>query len=61
MAYMDKSSPLELVATRFGWKEINAVKHKRVFNDIDPDILLRPGPRITAGLKEIYKRLYPQE
>ena len=61
MAYMDKESPLKLVEARFGWKDIDAVKNRRVFNDIDPDILLRPGPRITEGLKEIYKRLYPKE
>lgn len=59
MAYMDKESPLKLVEARFGWKDIDAIKNKRVFNDIEPDILLRPGPRITEGLKEIYKRLYP--
>jgi len=59
MAYMDKESPLKLVEARFGWKGIDAIKNKRVFNDIEPDILLRPGPRITEGLKEIYKRLYP--
>ncbi len=59
MAYMDKESPLKLVEGRFGWDNIDAVRNKRVFNDINPDILLRPGPRITEGLKEIYKRLYP--
>ena len=59
MAYMDERAPLKLVAARFGWSNIDAVKHKRIFNDIDPDILLRPGPRITEGLKELYKRLYP--
>ncbi|MEI6632065.1 MAG: helical backbone metal receptor, partial [bacterium] len=59
MAYMDKETPLKLVTARFGWSNIDAVKNKRVFNDIEPDTLLRPGPRITAGLKEIYKRLYP--
>ncbi|MDP2923807.1 MAG: cobalamin-binding protein [Candidatus Omnitrophota bacterium] len=61
MAYMDKKSALKLVTARFGWENINAVKNKRVFNDIDPDILLRPGPRITEGLKAIHKKLYPQE
>jgi len=61
MAYMDRESPLRLVEARFGWKGIDAVKNKRVLNDIDPNILLRPGPRITEGLKEIYKRLYPEE
>lgn len=59
MAYMDKESPLKLVEGRFGWGDIDAVRNKRVFNDINPDVLLRPGPRITEGLKEIYKRLYP--
>jgi iron complex transport system substrate-binding protein len=59
MAYMDKESPLKLVKQRFGWDKIDAVKNQRVFNDINPDILLRPGPRITEGLAELYKRLYP--
>lgn len=58
MTYMDKEAPLKLVENRFGWSDIKAVKNKRVFNDINPDTLLRPGPRITEGLKEIYKRLY---
>ncbi len=58
MAYMDKESPLKLVESRFGWNNIDAVKNKKVFNDINPDLLLRPGPRITQGLKEIYRKLY---
>jgi len=59
LAYMDRDAPLNLVSGRLGWDRIDAVKNKRVFNDIDPDILLRPGPRITRGLKELYQRLYP--
>jgi iron complex transport system substrate-binding protein len=59
LAYMDKEMPLKLVQQRFGWNKIEAVKNGRVFNDINPDILLRPGPRITEGLKELYKKLYP--
>ncbi len=58
MAYMDKELPLKLIKQRFGWDKIDAVKNERVFNDINPDILFRPGPRITKGLAEIYKRLY---
>lgn len=58
MAYMDKEPPLKLIKQRFGWDKIDAVKNERVFNDINPDILFRPGPRITKGLAEIYKRLY---
>ncbi|MDD5108946.1 MAG: cobalamin-binding protein [Candidatus Omnitrophica bacterium] len=58
LAYMDKEAPLKLIKQRFGWERIDAVKNGRIFNDIDPDILLRPGPRITKGLSQIYKRLY---
>ena len=61
LTYMDKEPPLKLVKQRFGWDKIDAVRNGRVFNDINPDILLRPGPRITQGLEEIYKRLYPGE
>ncbi len=59
MTYMDKEKPLKLIESRFGWENIDAVKNKRAFNDINPDLLLRPGPRITKGLKELYKKLYP--
>lgn len=59
MAYMDRESPLKLIEGRFGWAGIAAVKNKRVYNDIDPDVLLRPGPRITEGVKKIYEKLYP--
>jgi iron complex transport system substrate-binding protein len=59
LAYMDKEKPSRLLGKRFGWKEVTAVKNNRLYNDINPDLLLRPGPRVTQGLKEIYKRLYP--
>jgi iron complex transport system substrate-binding protein len=58
LTYMDRQKPLKLLEERFGWKDIRAVKDNRVYNDISPDILLRPGPRVTQGLREIYKRLY---
>ncbi|MFH0856204.1 MAG: cobalamin-binding protein [Candidatus Omnitrophota bacterium] len=60
MTYMDKQPPLKLVESRFGWSNIDAVKNNKVFNDIDPDELLRPGPRITEGLKKMQKKLYPK-
>jgi len=59
LTYMDKEKPIRLLSGRFGWKGISAVKNNRLYNDISPDLLLRPGPRIVQGLKEIHKRLYP--
>ncbi len=58
LAYMTNESPANILFHRLGWSDINAVKNNRVFNDINPDILLRPSPRLIEGLKEIYKRLY---
>jgi iron complex transport system substrate-binding protein len=59
LTYMDKEKPAKLVGERFGWKGISAIKDNRLYSDINSDLLLRPGPRVVQGLKEIYKRLYP--
>jgi iron complex transport system substrate-binding protein len=59
LGYMDKKNPLEAIRGRFSWNNISAVKHQRVYNDINPDLFLRAGPRLAEGLKEIHKRLYP--
>jgi iron complex transport system substrate-binding protein len=58
LAYMNKQDPVKMLSSRFGWKEISAVKNNRVYSDIDPDLLLRPGPRVVIGLKQIHQRLY---
>jgi len=59
MAYMEKESPVDLIKKRIGWSGISAVKNERVYNEIDPDLLLRPGPRLTEGLKALHGRFYP--
>jgi iron complex transport system substrate-binding protein len=43
---------------RIGWNNIKALKTGRIYYDIDPDLILRPGPRIKEGLLELYKRFY---
>jgi len=58
LGYMQKEALLEAMKHQRGWKDISAVKNNRLFNDIDPDIILRPGPRITLGLKQLFERLY---
>lgn len=57
-AYMGIEKPQKLLENRPGWSAISAVKNNRLYNDINPDILLRPGPRVAQGVEEIYKRLY---
>jgi iron complex transport system substrate-binding protein len=59
LAYMDIQAPESFVANRFGWSRIKAVKNKRVYNDINADLLLRPGPRIGEGVREVHGHLYP--
>jgi len=57
LAYMDKERSTKSVERRFGWGKISAVKNHRVYDDIDPDLYLRPGPRLVDGLKEIQKKV----
>lgn len=59
LAYMVNKDATKAIRKRLGWAEISAVKNNRIYNDINPDILLRPGPRLVEGLKEFHKRLYP--
>ena len=57
-AYMDKKGKMKKeVIARPGWSNISAVKEKRVFDDIDSDILLRSGPRLVDGLEALYKKI----
>ncbi|MBU1869289.1 MAG: ABC transporter substrate-binding protein, partial [Candidatus Omnitrophica bacterium] len=58
LTYMYEGQPIDLFKKRLGWQGISAVRNKCVYSDIDPNILLRPGPRITKGLKEVHNRLY---
>jgi iron complex transport system substrate-binding protein len=45
---------------RIGWAEISALKNGRVIDDIHPDLLFRPGPRLIDGLKLLAARLHPR-
>ncbi len=46
------------LAERIGWQNIPAVKNKKVFDDLDLDIILRAGPRSVMGLKELNRIFY---
>lgn len=59
LGYMSQDMTGITVATRIGWSDINAVKNKRIYNDIKTPLFLRPGPRIVEGLIQIHRRLYP--
>ncbi len=52
---------LEIVRGRIGWERIDAVKNNRVIDDLSMDLLIRPGPRLTQGIRQLCERLYPTE
>jgi iron complex transport system substrate-binding protein len=43
----------EGVTGRIGWQNIQAIKNGRVYDDLDPDLLMRPGPRLILGFKRL--------
>ncbi|HHY93700.1 MAG TPA: cobalamin-binding protein [Firmicutes bacterium] len=44
---------------RPGWEKMTAVKKGRILL-MDPDIIIRPGPRLVQGMEQIAHFLYPQ-
>jgi ABC-type Fe3+-hydroxamate transport system substrate-binding protein len=42
---------------RLGWQGMAASRSGRIYDDVNPDILFRPGPRIVDGIEAIAQRL----
>ena len=43
----------ERLARHIGWSDVAAVRDRRVIDDIDADLLFRPGPRLVEGVKAL--------
>jgi iron complex transport system substrate-binding protein len=48
---------LEL-SERIGWGQIDAVKKHNIIVDIDPDLLVRAGPRVIDGIEMLSRRFH---
>lgn len=48
----------DIIKGRGGWEQITAIKEDRVIG-LDDNLLSRPGPRVTQGLIEVAKAVYP--
>jgi len=60
-AYMEKDvSAREMILNRETWRTVSAVASGRVYDDIDPDLLLRPSVRAVHTVKELAERFYPE-
>ena len=60
--YMAKtSSAADNVMNRPGWRSIAAVKHRQVYDRLDNNLFLRPGPRVLEGVAQLHRMIYPVE
>jgi len=51
---------LKVMESSAPWKDLRAVKEKRVIHAIPEDMLLRPGPRLFEGMHLLQKAVYPR-
>ncbi|MCM3699881.1 ABC transporter substrate-binding protein [Paenibacillus macerans] len=49
----------DVIKGRAGWDQITAIKEDRVVG-LDDNLLSRPGPRVTQGLTQVAKAIYPE-
>ncbi|MGB9721126.1 MAG: ABC transporter substrate-binding protein [bacterium] len=45
----------EKIEKRIGWNNINAVKSRKIYEGLNQDWLMRPGPRLVLGFKQLEK------
>ena len=50
-------TPEQEIAERAGWENLSAVKDGHILN-LSDDSLVRPGPRLADGVKQLYDFLY---
>ncbi len=50
----------ELVKSRKGWQNIEAVKNNKIYTteDVNPDLILRAVPRCVEGIRQLRKVIY---
>lgn len=49
----------QIIKERSGWDQIEAVKNDKIVK-VDDNLISRPGPRVTQGLIEVAKAVYPE-
>ncbi len=47
----------EDILKRPGWEKMKAIQKANLITDVNPSLLLRPGPRLAKGLKEVLNRI----
>ncbi len=54
-----KKSMDQIIRERSSWANVDAIKNNKLAG-VDKDWISRPGPRITAGLVDVAKGIYPE-
>lgn len=49
----------QMIKERSGWDQIEAIKNDKLVQ-VDDNLISRPGPRVTKGLIEVAKAIYPE-
>lgn len=52
----EKGTAIEQVSKRTGWSAIKAVRNGNIYDGFDNNTLLRPGPRVLAGIDSLKRR-----
>ena len=58
LGYMSAVQTREDFARRIGWRDIPAVRSGSIIDDVSPDLLLRPGPRLVHGVRQLSQRFH---
>ena len=53
------TNPQHLLELHPAWKSVSAIEEGRVYS-IDGDLVVRPGPRVVAGLRRMAALLHPE-
>jgi len=53
----DIARPRDLVLQRAGWNGVTAVKRGAVYDDMNHDLILRPGPRVLESIEILRERI----
>jgi iron complex transport system substrate-binding protein len=51
------NSPRADILKRVGWSQVAAVRQARVYDRFNNDVILRPGPRVLAGIEALRKAI----
>ncbi len=61
MYMANESSAADNVMNRPGWNSVAAVQHHQVYDRLDNNLFLRPGPRVLEGIARLHRMIYPND